>query len=44
MKFVLRKDLEIIANIIEKNEIVLDVGCGEGVLLSYLFEKKKGRL
>ena len=40
MKFVLRKDLEIIANIIEKNEIVLDVGCGEGVLLSYLFEKK----
>ena len=40
MKSVLRKDLEIIANTIEKNEIVLDVGCGEGKLLSYLLEKK----
>ena len=36
----LRKDLEIIAKIIEKDEIVLDVGCGEGILLNYLLKNK----
>ena len=40
MKLELRKDLQIIASLIEKNETVLDVGCGEGILLNYLLKKK----
>lgn len=36
----LRKDLKIIYDIINRNEVVLDVGCGEGILLSYLSEHK----
>ena len=40
MKTELRKDLQIIASLIEKNEVVLDVGCGEGILLNYLLKKK----
>ena len=37
----LRKDLKVICDIIDRNEVVLDVGCGEGILLSYLSEHKK---
>ena len=37
----LRKDLKIIYDIINLNEVVLDVGCGEGMLLSHLSEHKK---
>ena len=37
----LRKDLKIIYDIINQNEVVLDVGCGEGMLLSHLSEHKK---
>ncbi len=37
----LRKDLKIIYDIIDQNEVLLDVGCGEGLLLSCLSEHKK---
>lgn len=36
----IRKDLEIISEIIEPNSRVLDLGCGKGELLLYLKEKK----
>ena len=37
----MRKDLFIIAKLIEKNEKVLDVGCGDGKLLDFLSKTKK---
>ncbi|MEN2998525.1 MAG: methionine biosynthesis protein MetW [Brevinematia bacterium] len=37
----IRKDLEIISNIIEPESRVLDLGCGKGELLLYLKEKKR---
>ena len=40
MKFNLRKDLEIIVELIKPNEKILDVGCGEGILLEYLLKNK----
>ena len=40
-KMNLRRDLKIIANLINPNEIILDVGCGDGVLLEYLLKNKK---
>ena len=40
MKFKLRKDLEIIASLIKPDEKVLDVGCGDGILLDYLNKTK----
>ena len=40
MKISLRKDLSIIAEIINQNEKVLDVGCGDGKLLDYLSKEK----
>ncbi len=36
----MRKDLEIIANIIEPNSRVLDLGCGKGELLLFLKKEK----
>ena len=36
----LRADLEIISKLVENNEIILDVGCGEGILLNYLLKEK----
>ena len=36
----LREDLKIISELVNKNEIILDVGCGEGLLLSYLLKNK----
>lgn len=36
----IRKDLEMISNLIEPNSRVLDLGCGKGELLLYLKEKK----
>lgn len=40
MKLNLRKDLEIIVELIKPNEKILDVGCGEGILLEYLLKNK----
>ena len=40
MKLKLRKDLEIIASLIKPEEKVLDVGCGDGILLDYLNKTK----
>lgn len=36
----LRIDLQVIANMIERNTHVLDVGCGDGALLNYLWHAK----
>ncbi|MDC3090758.1 methionine biosynthesis protein MetW [Rickettsiales bacterium] len=41
MKLDIRKDLEIIAELIKPNEKILDVGCGEGILLEYLLRNKR---
>ncbi len=40
MSKILRNDLLIIAKLIQKNEKVLDVGCGDGNLLDFLVKKK----
>ena len=40
MTFVLRPDLQAVANLIHPNEKVLDLGCGDGALLSYLQVEK----
>ena len=40
MKKILRKDLVKISNLIESNETVLDVGCGDGNLIRHLSKKK----
>ena len=36
----LRKDLQYIISFVENNSRVLDVGCGEGVLIELLQEQK----
>ena len=41
MKKNLRKDLILISELINSNEKVLDIGCGDGNLLSYLMKTKK---
>ena len=40
MTKILRNDLQIISNLIEENEKVLDVGCGNGNLIEFLSKKK----
>ena len=40
MSKILRKDLQIISELIKNNEKVLDVGCGDGHLLQFLSKKK----
>ena len=40
MTKILRKDLLKISNLIEENERVLDVGCGDGNLIYHLSNKK----
>ena len=37
----LRKDLKIIADLIDHNEKILDVGCGSGELIEFLSKNKK---
>jgi methionine biosynthesis protein MetW len=41
MKKNLRKDLLVISDFIDRNEKILDVGCGDGKLLSFLMKEKK---
>ena len=41
MKNNLRKDLKLISELINSNEKVLDIGCGDGNLLSHLMKIKK---
>ena len=36
----MKKEFNTIANLVEKNSKVLDVGCGDGELMKYLFENK----
>ena len=40
MKSILRNDLYVISKLIHDHEKILDVGCGNGVLLDYLSKKK----
>ena len=37
----MKKEFEIISQIIQKNKRVLDVGCGDGTLMDYLKKKQK---
>ena len=37
----MKQEFKIIANLIEKNTRVLDVGCGDGTLMAFLKNKKK---
>ena len=37
MKGCMKKEFKIISNLIEKNSRVLDVGCGDGELMSFIF-------
>ena len=36
----MKKEFQIISELIESNKRVLDVGCGDGTLMKYLFENK----
>ena len=40
MTKILRNDLQIISSLIEENEKVLDVGCGNGNLIEFLSKEK----
>ena len=37
----LRRDLQNIADLVEENSHILEIGCGDGDLLAYLFSEKK---
>ena len=36
----MKKEFQIIAELIQKNKRVLDVGCGDGILMKYLKDNK----
>ena len=36
----MKKEFQIISELIEKNTRVLDVGCGDGTLMKFLIDKK----
>ena len=40
----LRKDLDLIANIVEDNSKVIDIGCGNGELLNFLSKNKNSKI
>tara|TARA_B100000941_G_scaffold7076_1_gene4526 strand:+ start:1157 stop:1762 length:606 start_codon:yes stop_codon:yes gene_type:complete len=40
----LRKDLNLIANLIEDNSKIIDIGCGDGELLDFLSKNKNARI
>ena len=40
----LRKDLDLIANLVEDNSKVIDIGCGNGELLNYLSKNKNSKI
>ena len=37
----MKQEFKIIADLIEKNTRVLDVGCGDGILMEYLKDNKE---
>ena len=37
----MKQEFKIISNLIEKNTRVLDVGCGDGILMEYLKHDKE---
>ena len=40
----LRKDLDLIANLVEDNSKVIDIGCGNGELLNFLNKNKNSKI
>ena len=40
----LRKDLNLIANLIEDNSKIIDIGCGDGELLDFLSKNKNAKI
>ena len=40
----LRKDLDLIANLVEDNSKVIDIGCGNGELLNFLSKNKNSKI
>ena len=40
----LRKDLDLIANLVENNSKVIDIGCGNGELLNFLSKNKNSKI
>ena len=39
----MKKEFQIIAELIKNNTRVLDVGCGDGILMKYLKDNKNDR-
>ena len=37
----MKPEFKIISNLIDKNANVLDVGCGDGILMEFLLKEKK---
>ena len=40
----LRKDLNLIADLVENNSKVIDVGCGNGELINFLSKNKNAKI
>ena len=40
----LRKDLNLIADLVENNSKVIDVGCGNGELINFLCKNKNAKI
>ena len=40
----LRKDLNLIANLIEDDAKIIDIGCGDGELLDFLSKNKNAKI
>ena len=38
----MKKEFKVITELIEENSRVLDVGCGDGDLMKFLLQNKKG--
>ena len=39
----MKPEFKIISNLIDKNANVLDVGCGDGILMEFLLKEKKSK-
>ena len=40
----MKSEFKIISNLIDKNSHVLDVGCGDGILMEFLIKEKKANI
>ena len=39
----MKQEFKIISDLIDENSHVLDVGCGDGILMEYLIKEKKSK-